>query len=215
MNRTNRRFASLLLLLTLSLLPGLNLLAATVTDTKSSTRHLVTPASSELIRAAAEVLTIDQSSRVLTLKREDGNTLTVIADKQVTNLAQVSVGDIVIAQYGHAQAISLKKLGTENLGSPDTSIPPPSSGKASGTPALAKGQPRRSLVADIIAIDDRTRQATLKGINGVVVDVVFRTRKPLSSVRIGDRVRLEYKEAVAVSIKPAGQAVSSRRQPPL
>lgn len=215
MNRTTCHHVPLLLLLAFSLIPGPNLLAATTTAPQNSTKNPVAQARSELIRAAAEVLTIDQGNRVLTLKREDGNTLTVIADKRVTNLSRVSVGDIVIAQYGHAQAISLKKLGTESPDAPETSLPSLPAGAPNKAPASVKSPPRRSLVADIIAIDDRTRQATLKGINGAVVDVVFRTRKPLASVRIGDRVRLEYTEAVAVSIKPAGQAVSSRRQPPL
>lgn len=154
----------------------------------------------ELIRAAAEVLAIDPASRTVTLKREDGNTLTVIADKRVANLAQVSVGDIVIAQYGHARAISLKKT-TATAG--DAAVATPS----------VKGSPqKRSLVADIIAIDDRTGQATLKGINGAIVDVVFSNRKALKAVRIGDRVKLEYTDAIAISLKPAGQAVSPRRQ---
>lgn len=157
---------------------------------------------STLIRAAAEVLAIDMPNRTLTLRREDGNTLTVVADRRVGNLAEVSVGDIVIAQYGHARAISLKRLAPG-----ETSAPPPAPAPATATKAL----PRRTLIADIIAIDDRTGQATLKGVNGGVVDVVFRNRKVLAKVRIGDRVRLEYTDAVAIAIKPAGQAVTPRR----
>lgn len=157
---------------------------------------------STLIRAAAEVLAIDMPSRTLTLRREDGNTLTVVADRRVGNLAQVSVGDIVIAQYGHARAISLKRLAPG-----ETSTPPPPPAPATAP----KSPPRRTLIADIIAIDDRTGQATLKGVNGGVVDVVFRNRKVLAKVRIGDRVRLEYTDAVAIAIKPAGQAVTPRR----
>lgn len=157
------------------------------------------PVASTQIRAAAEVLAIDMPTRTLTLRREDGNTLTVVADRRVGNLAQVSVGDIVIAQYGHARAISLKK---------------PISGETAASPPPAtttKSPPRRTLVADIIAIDDRTGQATLKGVSGGIVDVVFRNRKVLSKVRIGDRVQLEYTDAVATAIKPAGQAVIPRR----
>lgn len=194
MNRTTR-FSKLALLLTFALGPGS---PAAASDSVRPAKSAVI--AGKLIRAAAEVLAIDPISRTVTLKREDGNTLTVIADKRVTNLAQVSVGDIVIAQYGHARAISLKK--TVAAATDD----------AAAIPAAKGNPPKRSLIADIIAIDDRTGQATLKGINGAIVDVVFSNRKALKAVRIGDRVKLEYTDAIAISIKPAGQAVSPRRQ---
>ncbi|MBI2307841.1 MAG: hypothetical protein HYU78_11130 [Rhodocyclales bacterium] len=158
----------------------------------------------ELIRAAAEVIAIDPASRTLTLKREDGNTLTVVADSRIRNLAQVSVGDIVVAQYGHARALSLKKVAVQHPDGENGGTPPP--------PArAADGQRKRTIVADIIAIDDRTGQATLKGQKGEVVDVVVNNRKLLSAVRIGDRVELGYTDAVAVAIKPAGKAIPPKR----
>ncbi|HEX5803415.1 MAG TPA: hypothetical protein VFY24_10345 [Azospira sp.] len=200
MNRTTSLGTLGALLLAFALGPG-NPAAAAEPLGERGPKKSALAAGKELIRAAAEVLAIDPSSRTVTLKREDGNTLTVIADKRVTNLAQVSVGDIVIAQYGHARAISLKKTAAT---ADDTAAVAPAT----------KGSPqKRSLVADIIAIDDRTGQATLKGINGAIVDVVFSNRKALKAVRIGDRVKLEYTDAIAISIKPAGQAVSPRRQP--
>lgn len=155
----------------------------------------------ELIRAAAEVVAVDHATRTLTLKREDGNTLTVVADGRVRNLAQVSVGDIVVAQYGHARALSLKKPAVARHDAENA--PPPV--------RMADGRVRRTIVADIIAIDDRTGQATLKSTKGEVVDVVVSKRKLLAAVRIGDQVELEYTDAVAVAIKPAGKAVPARR----
>lgn len=159
-------------------------------------------AGSQLIRAAAEVIAIDPATRTLKLKREDGNTVTVSAGPRVADLARISVGDLVVAQYGLARALTLKK------------IPVAANGEAAAAPAAAAptGTPqRRAIVADIIAIDDRTGQATLKGLGGDVVDVVFRNRKVLASVRIGDRVRAEYTDAVAASITPAGRTIPPKR----
>ncbi len=160
-------------------------------------------AGSQLIRAAAEVIAIDPATRTLKLKREDGNTVTVSAGPRVADLARISVGDLVVAQYGLARALTLKK------------IPVAANGEAAAAPAATAptGTPqRRAIVADIIAIDDRTGQATLKGLGGDVVDVVFRNRKVLASVRIGDRVRAEYTDAVAASITPAGRTIPPKRQ---
>ena len=66
-------------------------------------------AGAEVIRSVAEVVAVDAATRAVTLKRDDGNTLTVVAGPNVKNFAQVKVGDFVIAEYGRALAISLKK----------------------------------------------------------------------------------------------------------
>lgn len=156
-------------------------------------------AGTEIIRSVAEVVAIDSATRAVTLKRDDGNTLTVVAGPNVKNFAQVKVGDFVIAEYGRALAIALKKgpglrsaTESENGGS----------AKPGSKPA-ASGTRRMVIVADIIAIDDKKGFATLKGPKGNVVDVLVKDAKVLASVKIGDQVEMEYTEAVAVSVKPA------------
>lgn len=205
MNRTLRRRILMAALLSTALGFGGN--TVTSAGAAEPIARKRSPAASNLIRAAAEVIAIDHASRVLMLKREDGNTVTVIAEGRIGNLARVSVGDIVVAQYGHARAISLKKAPAATAESDAAAEPAP----VTATPA---GKSRkRAIIADIIAIDDRTGEATLKGLNGEVVDVVFQNRKLLSSVRIGDRVKAEYTDAVAVAIKPAGRAIPPKRHP--
>lgn len=201
MTRTTRCYALLCaLLLIIGFAPGSPTVAAEMSGGAGSPKR-TSATGKELIRAAAEVLAVDVANRSVKLKREDGNTLTVIADKRVGNLAQVSVGDIVIVQYGHARAISLRKIASsEPLSTPG--------------PQSRTQPPKRALIADLIAIDDRTGQATLKGDDDTIVDVVFRNRNTLAAVRIGDRVRLEYTDAIAVSIRPAGQTVTPRRPQP-
>lgn len=152
-----------------------------------ATPHKARASGSEMIRSVAEVVAIDEKTRTLALRRDDGNTLTVVVAPGVRNLAQMRVGDIVVAEYGRAQAHSLEKT---------AGLEPPGAGKAAATN-------RRSIVADIVAIDDKKGFATLKGAKGNVVDVVVKDRKALGKVKIGDLVRLEYTDAVAVSVKPA------------
>jgi hypothetical protein len=173
--------------------------ASATPSPKAPTRPAAT--SNRQIRAAAEVIAIDPAARTLRLRREDGNAITVTAGKRVTGLERIEVGDLVIAEYGLARALSMRK------------IPPGDDAGAAPTPAGLGGTPqRRRIVADIIAIDDRTGQATLKGAGGDIVDVVFRNRQVLARVRIGDRVRAEYADAVAASVKPAGRTIPDRRQ---
>ncbi|MDQ5942447.1 MAG: hypothetical protein QG572_1262 [Pseudomonadota bacterium] len=156
-------------------------------------------AGAEVIRSVAEVVAVDVATRAVTLKRDDGNTLTVVAGPNVKNFAQVKVGDFVIAEYGRALAISLKKgPGLRSMTESENG----SVAKPGGKPA-ASGMRRMVIVADIIAIDDKKGFATVKGPKGNVVDVLVKDAKALAAVKIGDQVEMEYTEAVALSVKPA------------
>ncbi len=152
---------------------------------------------SETIKSVLEVVAVDDKARRLSLKRDDGNTLTVIAGPAVKNLGQIRSGDFVVAEYGRAQAISLQKTAAADAAA---------NGQAHGKGKAHAAVPYRnirSIVADIIAIDDKKGFATLKGDKDNIIDVVVSDRKALASVKIGDQVRLDYTDAVAVSLRPA------------
>jgi hypothetical protein len=149
------------------------------------------------IRSVAEVVAVDAATRTLSLKRDDGNTLTVVAGPRVKNFAQIRVGDFVIAEYGRAQAISLKTTAGTNDAT-DGAGPQPS------VPKATPGHPRRRhVIADVIAIDDKKGLATMKMAKDQVLDLHVRDAKALAAVRIGDVVELEYTEAVATAVSPA------------
>jgi hypothetical protein len=61
------------------------------------------------IRTDAEVMSIDLPSRKVGLKLEDGTIAQVVVGKEVRNLAQVKVGDHVVAEYARALSLKLKK----------------------------------------------------------------------------------------------------------
>lgn len=153
---------------------------------------------SETIKSVLEVVAVDDKARRLSLKRDDGNTLTVIAGPAVKNLGQIRSGDFVVAEYGRAQAISLQKTAAA-----DAAANGQAPGKGKAPAAAVPYRNIRSIVADIIAIDDKKGFATLKGAKDNIIDVVVSDRKALASVKIGDQVRLDYTDAVAVSLRPA------------
>lgn len=155
----------------------------------------------EMIRSVLEVISVDERSRMLSLKRDDGNTLTLVASPSVRNIGQIHGGDFVVAEYGRAQAVSIKRIAGNGAGIDGKTPPaPPAKGK---TAAARNAKVVHSIVADIIAIDDKKGFATLKGSKDNVIDVVVTDRKALAAVKIGDQVRLDYTDAVAISLKPA------------
>ncbi|MBK8523091.1 MAG: hypothetical protein IPL58_02580 [Betaproteobacteria bacterium] len=198
--KSMRRFASALCMATTVTFSGM----AVATDSAEVNSPPAKPrkpllAKSEMIRSVAEVVSIDMSHRSITLKRDDGNTLTVVAGPAVKNLAQIQVGDFVVAQYGRALAVSLKK-GTGVRSATETE-----NGNTAkpGEKPSASGKRTLVIVADIIAIDDKKGLATLKGPKGNVVDVMVKDLKSLAAVQVGDQVELAYTEALAISVKPA------------
>ncbi len=157
--------------------------------------------SMEMIRSVLEVVSVDEKSRRLSLKRDDGNTLSLVASPSVRNIGQIHGGDFVVAEYGRAQAVSIKRISGNGAGNEGKTPPaPPAKGK---TATARNAKVVHSIVADIIAIDDKKGFATLKGSKDNVIDVVVTDRKALAAVKIGDQVRLDYTDAVAISLKPA------------
>ena len=53
---------------------------------------------SQTMTTAAEVEAIDHETRVVTLRRVDGEEITFTAGDEVRNLAQVAVGDVLFAE---------------------------------------------------------------------------------------------------------------------
>ncbi len=173
--------------------------STSTTDSPPAVTRKAAVSGGEKIRSVVEIIAIDPAARLVTLRRDDGNNLTVTAGPKVRNFSQIAVGDFVIAEYGRAQAISISPA------------PPPGTREQEGQKQAtgAKGRTakqatqRKTIVGDIMAIDDKRGQATLKGDKGQIVDVSVQDRKALAAVKIGDQVTLEYTEAVASSLTPA------------
>src|SRR5512145_1370929 len=64
-----------------------------------------------LIQKTATVESIDQASRLVTLRLEDGSGTTVKVSDEVRNLPQVKTGDQVVVSYYEAIAAEVKKPG--------------------------------------------------------------------------------------------------------
>ena len=87
--------------------------SAHAADAKPATAAAETPAvvMGDAVKAEAEVVAINKKTRTVTLKGEDGNVFDVIVGKEAKNLAQVKVGDRVIAEHMEVLAMELKKGG--------------------------------------------------------------------------------------------------------
>jgi Cu/Ag efflux protein CusF len=146
----------------------------------------------------ATVEEVDAAKGHVTLKGPKGNLVPLTVGPEVRNLAQVKVGDKVRVRYAEALSLTLKKDGKElpsAKAASETMRAP-----AGATPAGAVGE-QVTVVANVIAVDAKTHQVTLKGPNRTV-DLYVEDPEQLKLIKVGDQVEAVYTQAVAVTLEP-------------
>ena len=154
------------------------------------------------VKAEAEVVAIDQKSRKITLKGEDGKTQEVVVGKQARNLPQVKVGDRVVIEYDQLLALRLKK----GPGLRETEQREGGARTAAGEKPGAIAVTETHFVADVINVDTRKSVVTIKGAQGRIVDLKIKDKQVLAQIKVGDQVEGVYQQALAlVVLPPAGK----------
>lgn len=147
----------------------------------------------------ATVLKVDQKTREVTVRKEDGTEYSFVAGDAVKNLAQVKAGDVIVATYTEAIAYEVKKggkeAGTESLVAAGAAAP-------GEMPAGAIGQ-KTTVTVTITAIDPKVPSVTFKGPKGNVRTIKVRYPEKLQGVNVGDSVDLTYAEALAIRVDAA------------
>jgi hypothetical protein len=153
----------------------------------------------ETTTVTAKVTSIDQKTRKVTVKTEDGKKYSFIASDNVKNLAQVKKGDVITAAYTEAIAYQVRKhnkqTGVEVTNAVGTA-------KAGEKPAGAVVQ-QTTVAVTIIAIDPSIPTVTFKGPQGNTKTIKVKDPKKLEGVKVGDVVDITYTEALAVKVDQA------------
>ncbi len=157
----------------------------------------------ELIQKTATVESIDQASRLVTLRTEDGYATTVKVSDAVKNLSQVKEGDKVTVSYYTALAAEVKKPG-EGVEGVQTDVStvqaPPGSMPGAGAGVLMR------TTVTIDSVDTQFNTVTFRRSDGLLRTVAVETPKGqefIKGLKKGDQVEIAYTEALAVEVKPA------------
>jgi hypothetical protein len=157
-----------------------------------------------LVQKTATVESIDLPSRILELRNEDGEVVTVQVSEDVKNLPQVKAGDKVTVSYYEALAAEVKKPG-EGVEGVEADV-------AAGTappgsmPAAGAGMMLRTTVV-IESVDKQFNTVTFKRSDGVSRTVAVESpegQEFIKGLKKGDHVEIAYTEAMAIEVKPAG-----------
>jgi hypothetical protein len=144
----------------------------------------------------ATVTKINQKTREVTVKADDGQKYTFVADEAVANLPQVKKGDVITVTYTEALAWEVKKGGTAGAGAAAGAAAAPIGAKpAAGIAGKV------TLTVKIAAIDPRVPSVTFKAADGESKTIKVKHPEELQGVSVGDTVGITYTEALAIKVE--------------
>ncbi len=151
------------------------------------------------VELTATVTAINQTTREVTLQKEDGTEVSFVASEDVKNLAQVKVGDMLHVVYGEALAYEVRKGGTTVA--PATAI----AGGAAELGQRPAGALARQTTATVVitAIDPKVPSVTFQGPAGNTRTIKVLHPEKLEGVSVGDTVELTFTEALAIKVVEA------------
>jgi hypothetical protein len=150
----------------------------------------------QTVRTQATVVAIDARARTVRLQPRRGDPKTFRVGEGAVNFEQVQVGDEVHAVVIHETAISLVPGGAA-----------PSVGGAAAVALAPEGARPGGVMANtieatatIVAIDGHEHTLTLKFLDGRVQEVDVAKHRDLSTLALGDSVRIQLTEALAIQV---------------
>ena len=148
----------------------------------------------------ATVTAIDAATRTVSLKDKKGKVTSLAVGEEARNFDQLKVGDVVTVDYREAMTLTLKKEGRGK-----SSISESATMNRSEPGAKPGGTAGRevTVLADVVAVNAKTKMVTLKGPKGNTLDLKVDDPAQLKDIKKGDQVEAVYTEALAISVKPA------------
>jgi hypothetical protein len=157
----------------------------------------------DTVEVSATVEKIDVAKRLLSLRSEEGDQVTIEVDPAVRNLAQVKVGDRVVARYREAIGASIST--TAKSGDPVT-VDLAADRAEPGQQPRAQASSTTNIPVTITAVDTKTNLVNFYGEDGLVRAITVETpqaREFIKQLKPGDTVVVTYTEALAISVEPA------------
>ena len=155
----------------------------------------------EKVTATAVVQAVDQKSRLLTLKGEDGKVFTIKVGDEVRNLAQVYAGDTVKATYHQALAVQLDTIQGTGVNQRIVTV---SAGRApAGQMPAGAVEEKVEMLGTILAVDKVKRTVLVQGaVHHVTLQIP--ADMDVKDLKAGDQVRAIYTQELAVAVEPTG-----------
>jgi hypothetical protein len=159
-------------------------------QTQSVTKTLT----GERMTASATVEAIERTTRMITLKKQNGEYTDVTVPADVKRFDTLKVGDKITATYYENIVLRLKLPGEKAQDTDSTSVTPSAGAKPGGT-----GANQRTITATITQIDPKIPSITFSGPNGWKYSSRVEDKEALKKVKVGDRLDITWTMAVLIS----------------
>ena len=164
------------------------------------------------VEITAQVVGIDKTTRMLTLKGPQGGVVDLVAGDEVRNFDQIKLGDFVVVRYARALTLELRKT---KGGAGDVNVRRTRRGRSPASGRQSPGRVRSPRSPTVTAVDPKKNTITLKGPRGNVVTLDVQNPDQFKVVKKGDQVDVTYTEALALSVepgpKPAPKAAAKKK----
>ena len=149
------------------------------------------------VTATATIKAIDQATRSITLRTENGDEDTFTVGPDVTRFNQLKVGDTIRATYYESLVFRVRKAGE-----PAT---PPSGvvggGRLEKTPGGVLGTQETTTVT-VKAVDMNVPSITVVTADGRTLTRKIAEKKNLEGVKAGDKIDITYTQGLVVAAEP-------------
>lgn len=153
---------------------------------------------SQSMTVSAVVDAIDHETRVVTVTKDDGESLTFTATKEVRNLDQVAVGDVLIAEY--MEQVSIEVMANDGMEPEQIQAEAVARAKEGDMPAAAAME-TTIITATVEEINLEANTFKLKGPDGTVEEYVARNPENLKLAEVGDLVVITLTAAMAIAVQ--------------
>jgi hypothetical protein len=153
---------------------------------------------SQSMTVSAVVEAIDHETRVVTVRKPDGEALTFTASDEAQNLDQVDVGDVLIAEY--VESVSIEVMANEGMEPDAVEASAMARAKKGEMPGFA-AMDATVVTATVEEINLEMNTFKLKGPDGTVNEYVARNPENLKRAAIGDLVVITVTSGVAVTVE--------------
>jgi hypothetical protein len=147
--------------------------------------------------ATATIESIERSTRTVTLKKENGEYVTIAAPRDVAKFDTMKVGDKITVRYYDNVVLRLKAPGEKDKDSDSAALTGTTGTKPGGT-----GATQRTITATITQLDPKIPSITFSGPNGWKYSSRVADKEAIKNVKVGDKVDITWTEAVLISVEP-------------
>jgi hypothetical protein len=158
----------------------------------------------QLIEVTAKVEDVDLQKRLITVKGPQGRVVVSKVDPAVENLDKVKIGDEVEIKYYRAALQQAEKLDSSAKRGGTVTESAAATGTVGDMPAGVAGREVRETV-EVLDVDPYKKAVAFRGMDGkyreISVDAPH-LEHWLDDLKKGDKVRVAYREALAIMVEP-------------